>query len=73
MSCRAYDNYLHQQFLRDEYACSECGYRRGEGHHPKIRCPKTGFCGECGGEWPCEDHIHMVRSKEKKEKGQLIF
>ena len=56
MSNRAVDAYLHAEFMREEFACCECGYRRGEDHHPGIRCPSTGRCGSCGCDWPCADH-----------------
>jgi hypothetical protein len=44
------------QQIVSEICCFECGYHRGGSHHPKIRCPATGRCGECGNEWPCEEH-----------------
>jgi hypothetical protein len=41
-----------------EYGCCECGYinKRRDGHHPGIKCPHTGRCGQCGNDWPCAEH-----------------
>jgi len=60
MGNKAYDKYLVQEWLDDSYSCTECGYRRGMGHHKGIRCPISGRCGNCGNVWPCEDCIDMV-------------
>ena len=62
MSNRAYDRYLEREHIRDTCACCECGYLRMGAHHPGIRCPKSGCCGECGNDWPCEDHAWMATS-----------
>ncbi len=32
--------------------CRECPNKK----HAKIQCPATGRCGECGADWPCDDH-----------------
>lgn len=56
MSKRAYDRALYAEHVRNECACVECGYMRNGAAHPKIKCPKTGRCGECGNEWPCAEH-----------------
>jgi len=42
-----------------------CGYLRSGAHHPKIRCPKTGRCGSCGCEWPCEEHAPLKQNKKE--------
>ena len=56
MSNRALDNYLaHENYVGD-VACCECGFHRNGAQHPKIRCPQTGRCGDCGNDWPCADH-----------------
>ena len=62
MSNRAYDAYMEKEHLRDEYCCCDCGYVNFKkmAHHPGIRCPQTGSCGECGNDWPCEEHSHLV-------------
>lgn len=57
MSNRTLDRLLERENYRDTYACCECGYLRNSGHHPGIKCPKTGRCGECGNDWPCVDHV----------------
>jgi hypothetical protein len=62
MSCRALDRYLEEEQHRDLCACCECGYMRGSGHHPRIRCPVTGRCGDCGNDWPCPDHMNLART-----------
>jgi hypothetical protein len=46
-------------------ACCECGYLRMGAHHPGIRCPKSGRCGECGNDWPCSDHAWMAKVNAK--------
>jgi hypothetical protein len=56
VSNRALDKQLARENYVDEVSCCECGYHRNGRHHPKIRCSKTGRCGECGNEWPCDDH-----------------
>jgi len=56
MSNRQLDAALHKEFVDGEIACCECGFHRNGKHHPKIQCPKSGRCGECGNEWPCADH-----------------
>ena len=61
MGNRAYDKYLEAEYLREEYSCCECGYRRGLGHHPKIQCPTTKRCGTCGNDWPCPEHAKDAR------------
>ena len=67
MSNRTLDRYMEQEYLRDEYSCCECGYRRGFGNHPGIRCPVTGRCGQCGNDWPCEDHTAEVPEHLRKK------
>jgi len=57
VSNRTLDRLLERENYRDTYACCECGYLRNSGHHPGIKCPKTGRCGECGNDWPCVDHV----------------
>jgi hypothetical protein len=56
VSNRTLDRLLCEEHVRDESACCECGYHRLGAHHPKIRCPRTGRCGECGNDWPCREH-----------------
>lgn len=56
MSNRAYDKHLARENYVHEVACVECGFHRNGRHHPKIKCPRTGRCGECGNDWPCEEH-----------------
>jgi len=65
MSNRAYDRYLEREHTRDTCACCECGYLRMGAHHPGIRCPKSGRCGECGNDWPCSDHAWMAKVNAK--------
>lgn len=50
-----YNRYLAREQARD-LGCAECGYHRMGAHHPKIRCPRTGRCGDCGNDWPCPEH-----------------
>ncbi len=59
MSTTAYDRQEEAKYLRKEFGCCECGYMRNLAHHPKIRCPKTGRCGNCGNDWPCEECIKL--------------
>jgi hypothetical protein len=63
VSNRRLDNLLMQEAQRDMVACCECGYHRYGAAHPKVQCPATGRCGECGNDWPCDDHKlnHMGR------------
>lgn len=56
MSNRQVDAYLAHEHYVGEVACCECGFHRGGQHHPKIRCPKSGRCGDCGNDWPCAEH-----------------
>lgn len=56
MSNRTLDRMLAAQHAREEACCADCGYYRRGAHHPNIRCPKTGRCGDCGNDWPCADH-----------------
>jgi len=66
MSNRAHDKLMEQEYYHNEYSCCDCGYKRGCGHHPLIRCTLTGRCGECGNKWPCEDHIDLVPEEKRK-------
>lgn len=74
MSNRTYDRYLERQNHREECCCCECGYHRNGAHHPKIQCPKTGRCGDCGNDWPCPDHApahteavqKLLRSRDQR-------
>jgi hypothetical protein len=63
MSNRQLDAALHKEFVDGEIACCECGFHRNGKHHPKIQCPRSGRCGECGNEWPCAEHAPKA-SKE---------
>jgi len=56
MSNHTYDRLIEHENYVKETACCECGFHRNGQHHPKIRCPKSGRCGTCGNDWPCEDH-----------------
>lgn len=56
MSNRSLDRYLEKEQYRDQCECVECGFLRSGGYHSKIRCPKTGRCGECGNSWSCVEH-----------------
>jgi len=69
VSNRAYDAALYHEYLMSEIACCECGYHRNGAHHPKVKCPKTGRCGDCGNNWPCPDHI---TPKELEMKNKTI-
>ena len=73
MSNRTYDNYLYKEYVRGEYSCCECGYLRNENHHPGIRCPKTGRCGSCGNDWPCEDHVVFLDEKTLKRVSRTSY
>lgn len=53
---RTVDNYLAHENYVGSVACCDCGYHRNGAHHPKIKCPKTGRCGDCGNDWPCREH-----------------
>ncbi len=56
---RSYAEYEQRQAHQaavSEFACVECGFRRNGAQHPRVRCPKSGRCGECGALWPCGDH-----------------
>ena len=66
MSNREYDKYLEAEYLHNEYACCDCGFRRGYENHPGIRCSVTGRCGQGGNDWPCPNHEHLVPEKLKK-------
>lgn len=63
MSSRAYDRELAREFARDQACCCECGYHRMGAHHPKIKCPQTGRCGDCGNDWPCADHVPPAKER----------
>lgn len=56
MSNHAYDRAMAHEHYVGEVACVECGYHRNGAAHPKVKCPRTGRCGECGNEWPCQEH-----------------
>ena len=71
MSNRTLDRYLENEQYRDQCACVECGYLRSGGHHPKIKCPKTGRCGDCGNDWPCAEHAPPQKSVAPKKRGHL--
>lgn len=71
MSNRTLDRYLESENHRDECACAECGYLRGAGHHPGIRCPVTGRCGTCGNQWPCPDHAQDVPERLRAKVDKL--
>lgn len=64
---KSYDDYECREYLRKEYCCCDCGYMRNLAHHPAIRCPVTGRCGQCGNDWPCEEHKNMVPEKFKNK------
>ncbi len=70
MSNRAVDLDSYRDFIMGEIACCECGYHRNGAHHPKIQCPHTGRCGECGNDWPCDDH---KLKPEPRRGAQLNF
>jgi len=63
MSNRQLDAYLEHEHRVGEIACCECGFHRNGQHHPKIKCQKTGRCGECGNDWPCADHAPKVSER----------
>jgi hypothetical protein len=67
MGNRTYDKYEYDDWYRKEYCCCDCGYVRNSAHHIGIRCPHTGRCGECGNDWPCEDHYNMVPEKLRQK------
>lgn len=74
MSNRTVDRYLESEQYRDQCACCECGYLRNGGHHPKIRCPRTGRCGSCGNDWPCKEHAPLSQETklvERKEQHKI--
>ena len=58
---------MYREYLREEYGCCECGYYRNMAHHPGIRCPQTGRCGNCGNDWPCEDCSTELDGKTLKK------
>ena len=70
---RTYDLWMETDYLNKEFGCCDCGYRRGEAGHPGIRCPATGRCGECGNDWPCEDHAKDVPERLKKKINQKSY
>jgi hypothetical protein len=73
MSNRTLDRHMERDYLREEYSCCECGYRRGCEHHPGIRCPRTGRCGTCGEDWPCEEHKGDVPERLWRKVGRPSY
>ncbi len=73
MSNKTYDRLLERQYYHEEYCCCDCGFVRGCGHHPLIRCPITGRCGECGNDWPCEDHAHLLSEEQQKKANRPSY
>jgi hypothetical protein len=59
MSNRTLDRYLEHENYVNEVACCECGFHRNGQHHPAIKCPRTGRCGSCGNDWPCDEHAEI--------------
>ncbi len=66
VSNRTVDNYLAHESYVDEVACADRGFHRNGAHHPGIRCPRTGRCGNCGSDWPCEEHAPATAEKNPK-------
>ena len=64
MTTTTYDRQMERDSLNQEFGCCECGYRKGIWHHLKIRCPKSGRCGNCGNDWPCEDCMELLNEGE---------
>jgi hypothetical protein len=64
-----YEQTQAEESLAAEFACCECGFINDaqDGHHPEIRCPESGRCGQCGNAWPCAEHLALVpKSKPKR-------
>lgn len=63
MEQQIYEQEQADEAQNSEYACCECGFinKAKDGHHPGIRCPHSGRCGQCGNNWPCEEHKGQVR------------
>jgi len=73
MGSRMYDRAIEHENYVDEVSCCECGFHRNGAHHPKIRCPKTGRCGECGNDWPCEDHAIAEYLRKMVDRSDLAM
>lgn len=70
MEQQIYEQEQADDAQNSEYACCECGYinKRKDGHHPGIKCPHTGRCGQCGNDWPCEEHKDQARGQRRRSK-----
>ena len=62
MEAEIYEQEQAEESLEAEFACCDCGFINDarDGHHPEIRCPESGRCGQCGNAWPCAEHLHLA-------------
>ena len=62
MELEIYECNQAEESVASEFGCCDCGFVNEEqnGHHPGIRCPESGRCGQCGNKWPCSEHLHLV-------------
>lgn len=70
MELEIYEQTQAEESLVSEFGCCDCGFINDakDGHHPGIRCPESGRCGQCGNSWPCAEHVHLVENNEQETK-----
>ena len=70
MELEIYERTQAEENLVSEFGCCDCGFINAaqNGHHPEIRCPETGRCGQCGNSWPCAEHLALVPKPAAKSR-----
>ena len=70
MEAEIYEQTQAEESLAAEFACCDCGFinEAEDAHHPGIRCPESGRCGQCGNVWPCAEHLSLVPKPARKPR-----